>query len=101
NGARCDAVIAANDAMAIGCIDAARGEFGLSVPNELSIVGFDGIGPARFDAYDLTTVRQPIGRMTAAAAEMLVHRIEDPEMLPEHRVFSGEHVLGSSARIQR
>ncbi|MEL6301698.1 MAG: LacI family DNA-binding transcriptional regulator [Pseudomonadota bacterium] len=101
NGARCDAVIAANDAMAIGCIDAARGEFGLSVPNELSVVGFDGIGPARFDAYDLTTVRQPIGRMTAAAAEMLVHRIEDPEMLPEHRVFSGEHVLGSSARIQR
>ena len=98
-GAAPDAVIAANDAMAIGCMDAARQQFRLHVPKDLSVVGFDGVGPARFAAYDLTTVRQPVVRMTQAAATMLVERIEDQDLPAEDRVFSGLKITGGSARL--
>ena len=94
-----EAVIAANDMMAIGCIDEARETFQLRVPDEISVVGFDGVGPARFAAYDLSTVRQPVGRMSKAAVSMLIERIENPGLSPEKRVFSGEQIRGSSARF--
>ncbi|MEL7447948.1 MAG: LacI family DNA-binding transcriptional regulator [Pseudomonadota bacterium] len=94
-----DAVIAANDAMAIGCIDEAREGFSLDVPGDVSVVGFDGVGPARFAAYKLCTVRQPVGRMTEAAVSMLLERIENPALSSEKRVFSGERVHGGSARL--
>ena len=95
-----DAVIAANDVMAIGCIDEARETSDLRVPEDISIVGFDGVGPARFAAYDLSTVRQPVGRMSEAAVSMLIDRIENPDLTPEKRVFSGDRVRGGSARLR-
>jgi DNA-binding LacI/PurR family transcriptional regulator len=94
-----DAVISANDVMAIGCIDEARESAGLRVPEDISIVGFDGVGPAGFAAYDLCTVRQPVGRMTEAAVSMLIDRIENPVLTPEKRVFSGDRIRGGSARL--
>lgn len=94
-----DAVIGANDVMAIGCIDEAREVCGLQVPEDISVVGFDGVGPARYAAYDVTTVRQPVGRMTEAAISMLLERIENPELSPEKRSFSGLRVRGGSARL--
>ena len=95
-----DAVIAANDVMAIGCIDEAREAFSLNVPQDISIVGFDGVGPARYAAYNVTTVRQPVQRMTQSAASMLIERIENPELSPEKRAFSGTLIRGGSARLQ-
>ncbi|MEM9529769.1 MAG: LacI family DNA-binding transcriptional regulator [Pseudomonadota bacterium] len=92
-----DAVICANDIMALGCIDAARHELKLAVPDDLSVVGFDGVGPARWKSYQLTTVRQPVGRMTEAAVSMLLERAEDPNRRPEKRFFSGDVVTGGSA----
>lgn len=97
HGGTPDAVIAANDVMAIGCIDEARESFGLDVPGDVSIVGFDGVGPARYAAYDLSTVRQPVERMTEAAVAMLIDRIENPDLSAEKRVFSGERIRGGSA----
>ncbi len=94
-----DAVIAANDVMAIGCIDEAREAYGLAVPDDISIVGFDGVGPARYAAYRLTTVRQPVQRMTESAASMLLERIDNPELSPEKRAFSGIPIRGGSARL--
>lgn len=94
-----DAVIAANDVMAIGCIDEARESSGLRVPEDVSVVGFDGVGPARFAAYNLSTVRQPVGRMSEAAVSMLIDRIENPDLTPEKRVFSGDRIRGGSARL--
>jgi DNA-binding LacI/PurR family transcriptional regulator len=100
HGSPPDAVIAANDVMAIGCIDEARKSFGLRVPEDISIVGFDGVGPARYAAYDVSTVRQPVKRMTESAISMLIERIENPELSPEKRAFSGSLIRGSSARMQ-
>lgn len=99
HGSPPDAVIAANDVMAIGCIDEARENFDLAVPEDISIVGFDGVGQARYAAYNVTTVRQPVQRMTAAAASMLIERIENPELSFEKRSFSGSLIRGGSARF--
>ena len=94
-----DAIIAANDMMAIGCIDEMRENYQLNVPEDVSVVGFDGIGPSSFAAYQLTTVQQPVDRMTKATVAMLLERIEDKTISPEERVFAGLKVRGNSARF--
>ncbi len=97
---RLDALICANDLMAIGAIDSARSHFALDVPGDLSVVGFDGVGPATWLAYQVTTIRQPVRRMTEAAVAMLVERIENPDLLPEQRLFAGELLPGQSAQLR-
>ena len=94
-----DALICANDLMAIGAIDCARIQFGIDVPHDLSIVGFDGVAPAMWASYRLSTMRQPVRRMTEAAVAMLIERIEDPELPPEVRTFAGKLIEGASARL--
>lgn len=93
-----DALVAANDLMAIGAIEAARAR-GLAVPGDLSVVGFDGVGPAGWDSFRLTTIRQPVQRMTEAAVALLAERIAQPELPPERRLFAGEFLPGASARL--
>lgn len=97
-GGNMDALVCANDAMALGAMDAARFAMNLRVPDDLSIVGFDGVGAAGWASYRLTTVRQPVKRMTEAAVAMLLERIERPELSSERRLFFGELVAGHSAR---
>ncbi len=93
------AVVCANDMMAIGCMDEARHQLGLRVPEDLSVVGFDGVMQAAWSSYDLVTVRQPMQNMVEAAVSMLLSRIERPDLAPEKRMFSGEIVEGCSARL--
>ena len=97
--ARPEAVVAVNDLMAIGAMDAARIDLGMIIPDDLSVVGFDGSGPAQWDSYDLTSIRQPVRRMSEAAVAMLMERIEDGAAPPEQRLFAGQLLSGSSARI--
>lgn len=95
-----DALLCANDLMALGALDFARHRAGIAVPEKLSIVGFDGVAPAGWDSYRLSTIRQPVRRMTQAAVEMVMERIADPELPPEVRTFAGASVVGNSARFK-
>ncbi|WP_433673975.1 LacI family DNA-binding transcriptional regulator [Microbacterium gorillae] len=66
------AVFAANDLSALALIEVAT-ELGLNVPGDLSVVGFDDVPEASHgSALPLSTVRQPIQRLGAEAARMLV-----------------------------
>lgn len=65
------AIFASSDLMAYGVIAAAR-EAGLTVPRDLSVVGFDDIGPSSRIAPALTTVRQPIEAIGELAATTLI-----------------------------
>jgi len=96
---RPDALICVSDLMAIGAIDAARSDLGIDIPDAMSIVGFDGSGPAGWTSYQLTSIRQPVGRMTEAAVDMLAERIEDASTPAERRLFAGELLPGRSARL--
>ena len=68
------AIFAANDAVALGVIQQAALS-NISVPRELSIVGFDDVALASHSTPPLTTVRQQIQTMGATAAELLGSRI--------------------------
>lgn len=94
-----DAVICANDVMALGCMDAARQDLKLAVPGDLSVIGFDGVAPAGWRSYRLTTLRQPVRRMAEAAVSMLLERVAEPGRPPERRVFTASLVEGRSARL--
>ncbi|WP_174291321.1 LacI family DNA-binding transcriptional regulator [Sphingomonas bacterium] len=98
-GGKLDAVVCVNDQMAIGAIDEARGRCGLVVPRDISIVGFDGTATGRLHSYDVTTIRQPVERMTEAAAAMLIERIAAPDLPPEIRSFAGKLIAGSTAML--
>lgn len=68
------AAFACNDLMAIGAIGAIQAA-GLQVPDDIAVVGFDGIRLGQYTSPSLTTISQPIYQMGFAAAEMLIKTI--------------------------
>lgn len=95
---RPDAIFAANDIMALGAIDAAR-EAGLGIPDDLSVIGFDDIRPARWHNYRLTTIAQPIDAMITRSLELLSERMESPDLSGESISIQGEMKVRASARL--
>lgn len=86
---RPDAVFAANDMMALGCLFAFT-QAGLRVPNDIALAGFDDIPLAGFVHPGLTTMRVNIFELGARAARMLLARLGDaaeslhsPPLMPE------------------
>src|SRR5690606_41265956 len=73
--ARPDAVFAANDMMALGCLYAFA-QAGVRVPQGIAVAGFDDIPLARFVHPSLTTMRVSIARLGGRAAERLLDQIE-------------------------
>jgi LacI family transcriptional regulator len=69
------AIFAFNDNLAIGAIQAARAR-GLSVPGDLSVVGFDDVEHATIVTPMLTTVRQPLAEMGRTAVSLLMRLLE-------------------------
>ncbi|WP_437680274.1 SpoIIE family protein phosphatase [Sorangium sp. So ce131] len=76
-----DAVVAANDNMALGAIEMLKSQ-GIGVPKDILVCGFDDVGVARYTKPSLTTVRQPIKRLGAIAVETVL-RMLDGEEVPE------------------
>jgi len=71
------ALFAFNDISAMGAIRALH-EFGLRVPQDVSVLGFDDIESAAYQTRGLTTVQQPLKRMGKLAAENVLRRILRP-----------------------
>jgi LacI family repressor for deo operon, udp, cdd, tsx, nupC, and nupG len=94
-GCEFDAVVAANDDAAVGAIRALR-EAGRRVPEDVSVVGFDDGLLATVVTPSLTTVRQPVRALGAAAADRLLEVIADPASPSQHRQFPVELVVRAS-----
>ncbi|MEG3177153.1 LacI family DNA-binding transcriptional regulator [Sphingomonas sp. RB3P16] len=84
------AILAQNDDMAVGAMMAAR-ELGLSIPDDLSVVGFDDSEVSRITWPRLTTIRQPVFEMAVAATEMVIAQLEGRP--PERRVLHRHTLL--------
>ncbi|WP_224705337.1 LacI family DNA-binding transcriptional regulator [Devosia aquimaris] len=98
---RPDALFVANDHMAVAVMDVARYEFGLSIPQDLSIVGYDDVGPARWTSYGITSMSQPLKRMVEATVNILMGQISSGEIEAEHRILGGELMVRTSARLPK
>jgi DNA-binding LacI/PurR family transcriptional regulator len=70
-----DAVVAANDSMAIGALEALKAR-GVRVPEQVALVGFDDVEEARFLDPPLSTVRQPLYEQGKHAVRLLVAQIQ-------------------------
>jgi len=81
-----DGLFCANDAMALGVLAAARQEFGLDVPADLSVVGFDDIAIAQWPNFRLSTVRNDMDQTVTEILRLLTERLDQPEK-PSETVF--------------
>ncbi len=88
------AIVCGNDVMALGALNAAR-ELRITVPDQVSIVGFDDLPVASWPIVRLTTVAFDLEAMARAAAGLLVRRLEAGEQPPF------ETVTFSSRLVQR
>jgi LacI family transcriptional regulator len=98
---RPDAVFAANDVIAVGCVAAFR-EAGLHVPGDISVAGFDDIPLAALVSPALTTVRVQIAELGRSALEQLLLGIESPARTrPVSRALLPEVVVRESCSAQK
>ncbi len=97
---RPDAVFVGNDHMAFAVLDVLRGDLGLRVPDDVSVVGYDDVPLSAWPAYNLTTIRQPVNRMVEATVETLLARIEgEGDLTPRKIRIDGPLMVRGSARV--
>ena len=89
------ALFAANDNIAIAALRAAR-SLGLRVPQDLSIIGYDDAPMAAVVTPALTTIRQPLAAMGAAATKTLARVIEGKETVEARQLLTPELIVRES-----
>ena len=95
------AVFSYSDLFAFNLIRAA-GDMGLSVPDDLSVVGFDSVEACERSVPPLTSIRQPVREIAAASVEMLAKLVKGDPIGPNHVVFPTTlEVRGSTAPPRR
>jgi len=98
--AGCTAVICGSDLMALGAIRAVRGR-GLTVPGDVSVVGYDDSPLIAFTDPPLTTVRQSVQAMGSAAVRALLDEISGVNAARAEYVFRPELVVrGSTGSVR-
>lgn len=95
NGTECTAIYAISDTVAIGICRALK-EAGKKVPEDYSVVGFDGLEIASYYIPTITTIRQPVEEMAENVAGILFDTIENDAPI-QHRIFEGELLLRESS----
>jgi LacI family transcriptional regulator len=85
------AIFAGSDQMAYGVLAAAE-EYGLSIPQDIALVGFDDDAPSVHTSPALTTVRQPYMEMGQRGIELLLSMLDTPGTHPRGKGFSSKIV---------
>ncbi len=91
----CTAIVCGSDLMALGAIRAVR-QRGLSVPGDVSVVGFDDSPLIAFTEPPLTTIRQPVEAMATAAVDALLEEVGGNPAQRGEFMFQPELVMRGS-----
>jgi LacI family transcriptional regulator len=91
------AIFAANDLSAIRTMEVA-GSLGMSVPGDLSVIGFDNVPESALTEPGLTTIEQPIQRMGCEAVRMLIGLIDKTWSGPQQLILPTSLVVRQSCR---
>ena len=94
-GQKFDAIVAANDMMAIGALQALRSS-GVNVPQQVAVAGFDDIPLARY--VDLTTVRVEIAELGARAIARLVAMLDGGDVQVQHELQVPELIVRATSQ---
>lgn len=94
-----DSLFCINDEMAIGACRALR-DLGLRVPQDVAVVGCDGVPEAEYADPPLTTIVQPILEMCRLAWQFLERRLQDPEAPPQQALLQATLTVRSSSDSQ-
>ncbi|HEU5351502.1 MAG TPA: LacI family DNA-binding transcriptional regulator [Terracidiphilus sp.] len=94
-GADFTALVCFDDIAAIGAIRALM-DYGMKVPDDVSVIGFDDIQGAAFHNPSLTTIRQPLKQMGKVAARILLQRIRGQASFPNEVPIHPELVIRES-----
>lgn len=97
SGKEFTALFALSDTMAIGAAKALL-EAGKRIPEEISVVGFDGIDMAKYYHPSFTTICQPKEEMARASIKMLLDLIEDRPVKSNQQIFAAELQIGESTK---
>jgi DNA-binding LacI/PurR family transcriptional regulator len=95
---RPDALFCANDTMALAAFEVARTEFGIRVPEELAIVGYDNSEPAAWPFYRLTSVDQNLPEMARIAIELMMDKLAGRQDGVDHVVVPARLVERATTR---
>jgi DNA-binding LacI/PurR family transcriptional regulator len=97
SGRKFTALVAFNDMSAIGAIRALQ-DLGLSVPHDVSVIGFDDIKVAAFNNPRLTTIRQPLSNMGRIAAQCVLNQLNGSEPFRKVIMVEPELAVRESTR---
>lgn len=89
------AIFCANDVIAIGALNSAH-SMGISVPSQVSLVGFDNIPVAAWEVIGLSTVNVDLASMAAQATDLLLSRISDRARPPVRTTIATQLILRST-----
>jgi LacI family transcriptional regulator len=92
------AILTSSDPIASRVMAVLLHRYKLRVPDDVSVMGFDDVPGASFVYPRLTTVRHPMYEMGKVAARMLLERIENPHIPPQHVELETELVVRDSCR---
>ena len=94
-----DAIICSLDIIAVG-VHRFLSENGYRVPEDVAVAGFSGTTLASIYNPAITTIVQPLDRMSRAAVDLLLRRLKEPESEPIKRSFDASfHIGGNNSRI--
>ena len=88
-----DAIFVANDHMAFAVMDVIRSEYGLNVPEDISVVGYDNVPEADWPAYNLTTVEQTVDDMITETVNILLEQMEHKQVNEVHKVTDARLII--------
>ena len=93
-----DGVFCVTDLLALGFMDAARHEFGLTLPDQLCLVGFDDIDEGAWESFKLTTFAQPFAEMGDHVVDLLS---APAPVTPGRRIFQPVPIWRKSVRASK
>ena len=85
-GSPAQAYFCGDDVLSVGAICAVQ-DSGLSVPEDIGIIGLNDMEMARWGNINLTTIRQPIRQIVTSSIELMVAMLDEPDRYPEARLF--------------
>ena len=84
--------------MALVVMDVFRFELGLSIPDDIGVVGYDDVPPARLASYDLTTVSQPAEQMVQHTVMLIMQYMQGKPIKQSEIKLPGQLIIRSSTK---